>query len=136
MSFDRTDLVFVYGTLRRGCPNCETYLAGAEFIAAARTREPYALYVGRYPYVVKDERVGPIVGEIWRVTPRILARLDRLEEHPDWYRREVVAVIDDAGNEFAAWLYFYPQPEGEPIPSGDYLDFAEARTAGRIDPED
>lgn len=129
-------LVFVYGTLRRGCSNNDSYMTGAEWLGTFKTIKPYALYVGDYPYVAADEAVSPIVGEVWLVDDEGLKRLDGLEQHPDWYRREEVLVKDDGGRTLTAWLYFYPRPEGELIPSGDYLDHPSALTAGRIDPID
>jgi gamma-glutamylaminecyclotransferase len=62
-------------------------------------------------------------GELYAVAPQCLAELDELEEHPNWYRREPAEIAMDDGGRVTAWLYFFPQPRGELIPSGDYADF-------------
>jgi gamma-glutamylaminecyclotransferase len=111
-------LLFVYGTLRIGGAN-HHLLEGALSHGQARTIDPYALYLGDYPYVAKSPPVSPIVGEVYAVDARILELVDDLEEHPDWYRREPVQVRLDNGGQLTAWLYFHPQPRGRCLESGD-----------------
>jgi gamma-glutamylcyclotransferase (GGCT)/AIG2-like uncharacterized protein YtfP len=117
--------VFVYGTLRRGASNHEL-IRRSPCSGLGRTVEPYALYVGRYPYAVRRERTIRIRGEVYRVDVETMARLDELEQHPEVYRREQVDIELDGGEILQAWLYFYPAPEGEPLPSGDYADWPGA----------
>lgn len=119
------ELVFVYGTLRRGYGN--HYLlkeGGARLLDLARTARAYALYALEIPFAVKDQAVSRLRGELYAVTPECLARLDELEEHPQWYCRERVAVVTDRGDNLQAWLYFYPEPRGGLVPSGDYARHA------------
>jgi gamma-glutamylaminecyclotransferase len=83
-------LLFVYGTLKRGCSN-HRYLADQKFVALARTIPGYRLYdLGGYPGIVSDpeDRYG-VVGEVWSVDAQGLERLDRFEGvHEGLYRRE------------------------------------------------
>ncbi len=122
------ELVFVYGTLRRGYVN-HHLLRGARGLGPARTLRPYALYLGEFPYLVEQEPVCAIVGELYAVSPAGLRLLDQLEEHPDWYQRRQVPVSDGQGQTRQAWVYFFPQPQGRLLASGD-LAQASGYTGG------
>ncbi len=113
--------LFVYGTLRRGLENHETYLQNARFIGKAITLDKFALFVDDFPYLNKSPTVSTIVGEIYLVDATTLQRIDILEGHPDVYRRELTTVHTASGKRYDAWVYFYPEPRGVLIPSGDYL---------------
>jgi len=116
-------LVFVYGTLRRGCPNHALLEGRAQSLGPGRTKLPYALYVDAdgIPYVKEDEPRHPIAGELYLVGDAALADLDALEEHPDDYERREVPVILDDGTGRVAWLYFHPAPPGRLFSGGDFL---------------
>lgn len=116
-------LVFVYGTLRRGFVN-HSLLESSCFVGMGRTLEHYALYVGALPYVIRNDPVSPIIGELYEVDGKTLENLDDLEGHPDEYRREEVSVVSDNGEKISAWLYFYPEKEGMLLECGDYSRFA------------
>ena len=83
-------LLFVYGTLKRGCSN-HGQMAGLAFVSAARTLPGYTLYdLGGYPAIVAEpkDKVG-VVGEVWSVDDEALRRLDHFEGvHEGLYRRE------------------------------------------------
>ncbi|MBB5349447.1 gamma-glutamylcyclotransferase [Desulfoprunum benzoelyticum] len=122
-------LVFVYGTLKKGFSN-HRLLTGAEFVGAAQTLEKFAMYYSTgTPIVLKEEAVSPIFGELYRVDEKILAALDSLEGHPDWYRREQVDIsVDDGGQGKrleTAWLYFSLDKRGMLVPSGKFLSEVE-----------
>lgn len=112
-------LVFAYGTLKRGFPN-HFVMDGSLFIDVAHTKEPFALYNGKYPYVVRQPATSRIAGEIYLVTAARLAELDEFEGHPDLYCRSVTEVVTGAGTSLPAWLYFYPRAEGQWLSSGEY----------------
>jgi gamma-glutamylaminecyclotransferase len=83
-------LLFVYGTLKRGCSN-HHHLADQSFVGLARTVAGYRLYdLGGYPTIQPNpnDRDG-VVGEVWSVDDAALERLDRFEGvHEGLYRRE------------------------------------------------
>ena len=83
-------LLFVYGTLKRGCCN-HGYMTGQTFVGLARTPPGYRLFdLGGYPGIVRrdDDKTG-VVGEVWSVDAEALERLDRFEGvHEGLYRRE------------------------------------------------
>jgi gamma-glutamylcyclotransferase (GGCT)/AIG2-like uncharacterized protein YtfP len=88
-------LLFVYGTLKRGCRN-HVYLADQTFVSLARTVPGFRLYdLGGYPGIVakSDDRDG-VVGEVWSVDAAALDRLDRFEGvHEGLYRREPLPLL-------------------------------------------
>jgi gamma-glutamylaminecyclotransferase len=85
-------LLFVYGTLKRGCSN-HVQLAGQTYIGPARTQPGYRLFdLGGYPGIVavSEDRDG-VTGEIWAVDADALRRLDAFEGvHEGLYRREAI----------------------------------------------
>lgn len=87
-------LLFVYGTLKRGCCN-HAQMAGQEFIGPIRTVPGYTLYdLGGYPAIAPDEtdKLG-VAGEIWRVNEAGLHRLDLFEGvHEGLYQRKRIAL--------------------------------------------
>lgn len=87
-------LIFVYGTLKRGCSN-HRQMAGQTFVGVARTVPGFRLYdLGGYPGIVArvDDREG-VAGEVWSVDDDALRRLDRFEGvHQGLYRREPIAL--------------------------------------------
>ncbi len=111
--------LFVYGTLKANFPN-HHLLADARFLGSGHTATKHALYSAGIPYATKAESVSPIVGEVYLVDAATLARIDKLEGHPHWYCREVVTVNLDEGEPVRAWIYFFLEPRGRLIPSGEY----------------
>lgn len=88
-------LVFVYGTLKRGCSN-HHFLADQDFVGEARTTPGFRLYqLGGHPgMVAKPDDHDGVIGEIWSVGEEALIRLDGLEGLKEGiYRREVVPLL-------------------------------------------
>ena len=109
--------VFVYGTLRLGGAN-HAYLRMGRFLGRFTTPASYTmLNVGQYPGVVDGGR-DAIHGEVYMVNPRILQRLDRLEDVPRSYHR---ARLETPWG--LAWWYVF-RPAGLCLPrigGGDWL---------------
>ncbi len=122
------DLVFVYGTLRRGFINNEATIAfrsGAEFISEGWV--PGLLYsTGWYPALI-EEGPGSVKGEIWRITTTgvmdILDDYEGLLDEPAEYERVLRRIQTETG-EMTAWLYLYLDDvdPSQLIPSGDWAD--------------
>ncbi|XP_050960792.1 gamma-glutamylaminecyclotransferase C-like [Labeo rohita] len=87
--------VFVYGTLKKGQPNYfrmkNTANGQADFLANARTVEPYPLVIAteyNIPFLLNVPGTGHhVYGEIYRVDQKMLEFLDKFEECPKWYQR-------------------------------------------------
>ncbi len=94
-------LIFVYGTLKRGCSN-HHFLTGQEFIGEARTAPGFRLYDLRgHPGIVvhADDREG-VIGEVFAVDAAALVRLDGLEGLAEGiYRRELLPLLPPFANQ-------------------------------------
>ena len=105
------NLVFVYGTLKRGCSN-HPFLAGQNFLGEAQTSPGFRLFdLEGFPGMVPhaEDREG-VRGEVWAVDDDCLARLDVLEGIVEGlYRREAVPLRDPfAQREVEAYVYPHP----------------------------
>jgi gamma-glutamylcyclotransferase (GGCT)/AIG2-like uncharacterized protein YtfP len=128
------ELVFVYGTLRRGGSNAFR-MEAAEFVGRGRM-EGRLHVISWYPGLVVGHGSGWVVGELYRVTPEHLGALDAFEgisagevEGAE-YRRVVVPVLLEGAifeESVEAWAYEWTGPVDEErwIPSGDWLSVAE-----------
>jgi gamma-glutamylcyclotransferase (GGCT)/AIG2-like uncharacterized protein YtfP len=112
--------VAVYGTLKQGNHNHEHHLGDAYYLGSGKTVDAYPLVVSGLPYVLKRKGAGHRVKvEVYDVSTEELQRLDRLESHPHWYRREQVQIKCDSGETVEAWLYFMTDNS---VDNGIYLE--------------
>lgn len=128
------ELVFVYGTLRRGASNAFR-MEGAEFLRPGGVRG--RLYrIDWYPGIVLSEDCGLIAGELWEVSSEMLEELDGFEG--SGYRRvEVYVDRYDCDHEWiewntepkTAWVWEWKGAEDSKrlIPSGDWFDIESPR---------
>jgi gamma-glutamylaminecyclotransferase len=105
------NLVFVYGTLKRGGSN-HFFLRGQKFLGNVRTVAGFTLYsLGDYPGMVRalSDATG-VTGELWQVDDTALAELDRLEGVDEGLYQRIDAPL--APNPFAnsAQTYLYLRP--------------------------
>ncbi|MCE9606628.1 MAG: gamma-glutamylcyclotransferase [Planctomycetia bacterium] len=106
-----TDLLFVYGTLKRGGRN-HGLLSTAEFLGEAKTESRFRLIdCGDYPAML-EHLAAPleIEGELYRIVEALLPTLDRLEDEGTLYRRVAVAVLPLEGSAprpTTAWTYLW-----------------------------
>ena len=95
--------VFVYGSLKKGYGNHDYHLDKSEFLGKSETLPQYSLFsLGSFPGVIKGG-ITPVQGELYAVDEEGLQRLDRLEGHPTFYKREVIET-----SEGEAWIYLLP----------------------------
>lgn len=88
--FPTTELLFVYGSLKRGLSN-HPRLDGAVFQEEAKTVASYQLLqLGCYPALTQGTRA--IRGEVYRVSLGLLAELDAFEGSD--YHRTWISLID------------------------------------------
>ena len=100
------NLIAVYGTLKKGYSNYHHYLSASKFIAKGNTKSKYPLVISGLPYLIEKSGQGHHVEvDIFKVSSGVLAQLDRLEGHPDWYRRKQVDVTTKNGV-LKCWIYF------------------------------
>ena len=86
--------IFVYGSLKRGQNHHYYLLRDSKFLGSFRTAPKYRLFdAGSYPLLVKDEDRGhPVQGEVYEVSPDLLADLDFHEGVPNSYVRGPVEI--------------------------------------------
>jgi gamma-glutamylaminecyclotransferase len=108
---EKTEWVFVYGTLRKGQPNHEV-LATSTYIGEFRTTTAY-------PLVVSTAYFGPVLldipgtgssvsGEVYAVTAATLATLDKLENADGvHYTRRAVKIARSSDPSATASAYVY-----------------------------
>jgi len=87
----------------------------------AKTKKHYALYGSWVPFLSRAGSISQVTGEVYSVDGATLLNLDRLEGHPDAYKREQAEVILQDGTEIIVWIYFCDTPRGDLIKSGDFL---------------
>ncbi len=116
---DHRQLVFVYGTLKRGGSN-HHWLAQAIYMGEGISCERYALYQGAdpWPYMVEDQTCYPVQGELYAVMQNELALLDELEECPQLYVRKQIGVQMATGAVIQPWAYFSVHTEGSLLVAG------------------
>ena len=100
--------IFVYGSLKRGLSNAH-FLAESVAVERALTSPDFALKdLGPFPGMVHGDR--RVAGEVHLVEAPVLDRLDALERHPTWYRRQVIRLDDGRPVE----SYIYVAEDGGP----------------------
>ena len=92
-------LVFVYGTLKRGQRNAG-FLRQAEYLGRHKTEARFWMYrFEDYPAVCENGRQA-IHGEVYRVSDELMQMLDDLEWYPHFYQRIEISTVHGE-----AWMY-------------------------------
>lgn len=111
---EKSELVFVYGTLKSGHGNNRILKwGGAVLLGDYVTEYPYPMFVSGLPYLIERRGEGKhVIGEVWACDCHTVADMDRLEGHPIFYERKAITVRN-INNErtTTAWVYFY---QGDP----------------------
>jgi gamma-glutamylcyclotransferase (GGCT)/AIG2-like uncharacterized protein YtfP len=122
-------LVFVYGTLRRGCPRAMSVrFPNSKFITDVRVRG--SLYdLGAYPGLLLNESTSLVTGEVYEVDNELLNTLDEFEASSSYLRKQVEISLDTQRK--VCWTY-EPDPEFYSprtlITSGDWIEYARTKT--------
>lgn len=109
--------VFVYGTLKQNEPNhhwlTDPKNGFGKFISTGATKNKYPLIIAtRYniPFLLYSPGSGHHVkGEIYEVDDTMLRKLDILEDHPNYYIRELDDILvqkEDKTEVHECWVYF------------------------------
>lgn len=114
--------VAVYGSLRQGMGN-HRILDGAELVGQYDVvMRAKMISLGGFPGLLKDDDFSPVTIEVYEVNDCILDRLDRLEGHPTFYKREETGT--PAGG---AWIYWLQGDRlvQEVVEHGDWKRYKE-----------
>ena len=120
---EKSDLVFVYGTLKQGYGN-NALLATSEYLGERTTKEEYVLVGSGCPFMLplsclekvddyEDDPLSyhrllrPVRGELYQMdTEWTLRSLDMLESEGSWYSR----VLIETNQGESAWSYQILEP--------------------------
>lgn len=94
------ELLFVYGSLKKGFDNHNLLGKYAKRLGKAQTVKKFAMYedsFGNYPYLV-DTPFSKIKGELYQITrAELMQKIDKFEGAPDYYTRKKVEVKSHHG---------------------------------------
>ena len=111
-------ILFVYGTLQRGCTAHEMLaLRDASFLGKALL-DGFALYnLGPYPGIIPDTKES-VLGEAYRIDQFTLDALDQYEGEGTLYNRYLTDIRLQNGDMMKAfaYVYNYPVQSGNKIP--------------------
>jgi gamma-glutamylcyclotransferase (GGCT)/AIG2-like uncharacterized protein YtfP/general stress protein 26 len=121
--------IFVYGTLRppqpETSPEDSRYFLQIQELVQSHTPAhlPGAILydLGTYPGATPGD--GEVHGDLLTVPSAALKILDRIEGHPNFYRRELATVHSEQGG-LEAWVYWAPEDlasTGRRVPTGDWF---------------
>jgi len=130
--------VAVYGSLLSGLHNHDRWMEGAELVGTGIA--PGKMFsLGQFPGAVYpddpySEGAPWMKVEVYEVPERTFQGLDRLEGHPQFYRRQQVLVnMDDTDGDVECWVYYLPSEDGlvqrmgQEVPDGDWRKFLQGR---------
>jgi len=111
-------LLAVYGTLKENFPNYFYYLNPRKPIFRGLVLLPYQMYSdGGFPLLFPSEKVNKIHIEIFKVSQKIVEKIDKLEGVPEFYSRETI-FIEELDYEVFLYVVVNREPFGELIESG------------------
>lgn len=114
---DKNIKVFVYGTLKKGFRN-HHYLGGLKGKSAFAPGINLFIGSSPFPFAKRGERTA--IGELYEIDEATLEKLDRLEGHPVFYKREQTRIVGE-DIDTMAWIYLYPDADKfEPISNGNF----------------
>ena len=125
--------VFVYGTLKRGFPFHPLGMADCEFLGEAQTLDPYPMVIaGSFFGPMMLDRPGhglPVRGELYRVAPGQLPRLDELEDvgKPGSFRSKLRIRSADGRETQEAIGYMKARNWLRPVHTGYISDYRDTR---------
>ena len=94
--------IFVYGTLKKNSWN-HGWLEDSTFVREQAVHG-FKLFQSGIPYMIRtDNPEDRVLGEVYEVSEKTRGNIDRLEGHPDWYRREIVSM--DSDGEIQGYVY-------------------------------
>ena len=108
-----SELLFVYGSLKKGFDNHNLLNKYAKRLGKAHTVKKFSMFedsFGNYPYIV-DVPHSKIKGELYQINrAELMQRIDEFEGAPDYYERKKIEVKSHHGVK-RAFVYIRPNVE-------------------------
>lgn len=117
--WEGSEYLAVYGTLKRGRGN-HALLGDSTFIGEGRTLEHLRMVTRGCPFLYSEEHElgNRVAVEVYEVLdPKVRARVDSLEGHPDWYRRQLIDILMPDASVMKCWCYLMDGDDCPPQPS-------------------
>lgn len=110
MSTKKNQRIFVYGTLKNGFYFHDSFLGGEKsvFLGKAVTSTDFTLYIDSLPNMVREVSDNGVKGEVYEVSEEVLKALDKLEGHPNFYKRDMIEVNLGDDKKINVWAYVRP----------------------------
>lgn len=109
--------LFVYGSLRKGFKN-HTLLTTSEYHGEYTSVDNFQMITYKradFPYLLEesldDYPTTIIHGEIYKISPDVLQKIDRLEDNTKLYQRKIHKFISTDNQIMEAWVYILIKPE-------------------------
>lgn len=107
INIDKDNILFVYGSLKKGFDNHNLLSNAATYMGEAITVNRYAMYqdsFGNYPYLIPTP-IMQIHGELYHIKSDDLWRkIDKFEGAPDYYERKKI-LVNKGNTIYCAWVY-------------------------------
>lgn len=98
------ELLFVYGSLKKGFDNHRLLEKSTKRLGKAKTVSKFGMFedsFGNYPYLV-SEPISKVEGELYEINRKeLLEKIDEFEGAPDYYQRRRIKVKNHHGVKFA-----------------------------------
>lgn len=122
----KREMVFVYGSLKRGFRNHHVMNQSAGRCAGTAVLTGYGLhsvYSGAFPGIVRRDNRYKVHGELFSIPAERLPRMDAFEGVPSLYTRERVRVRSGK-RKFWAWVYVFARTAelGKRVPGGRWKE--------------
>ena len=103
----QSNLVAVYGTLKKGYSNYFGHLMSSKYLGKGETKDKYPLVINGLPYLGDKRGIGYNVDvDVFKVSDSTLKNLDILESHPRFYERKQIQIKMKKGSVLTCWVYF------------------------------
>lgn len=123
--------LFVYDSLMRGLSNNRILIAeNAFFMGVFRTMKKYRMTASWVPFVTDRYPDVKILGELWAVSDDLLARIDGIMAHPEYYTRRSAYVESVTTRDVTAtaFMYFCDHKKGRDlVADGDFRHYRLGR---------
>lgn len=108
-----SELLFVYGSLKKGFDNHHLLSRYAKRLGKARTVKKFGMFedsFGNYPYLIPTPHTK-IHGELYQITRKeLMDKLDTFEGSPEYYERKKIEVKSHHGVQ-RAFVYIQPHTD-------------------------